>query len=158
MTRRHGDPFCDLRQWPVDTVCFGTSTGNVKEATNHRVVTLYRRTVSAVLAMKRLIAVTDIRDAPIPFGARLGQRAPTSCSGCWKTTRECATGEDNGSTPDKLCSIRHGKSSASWRRRAGRIYVWQGKSIPAMALSTPSTTTCLPRTRWCTNGTCVVLH
>ena len=34
----------------------------MNEATNYRVVGLYRRTVSAVPALKRLIAVTDITD------------------------------------------------------------------------------------------------
>jgi len=48
----------------------------VNDVTNYRVVGLYRRTVSAVPAMKRLIAVADIRDEPIPFGAELGQLCP----------------------------------------------------------------------------------
>ena len=48
----------------------------MNEVTNYRVVSLYRRTVSAVPALKRLIPVTDIRDEPIPFGTELGQLCP----------------------------------------------------------------------------------
>jgi hypothetical protein len=48
----------------------------VNDVTNYRVVGLYRRTVSAVPALKRLIPVTDIRDEPLPFGAGLGQLCP----------------------------------------------------------------------------------
>ncbi|HUZ24776.1 MAG TPA: hypothetical protein VMV07_13535 [Streptosporangiaceae bacterium] len=44
--------------------------------TRYRTLGLYRRTVSALPALKRLIPVTSMADAPIPFGEQLNDLCP----------------------------------------------------------------------------------
>ena len=42
----------------------------------YRTLGLYRRTVSAIPSLKRLVPVSDLTDAPAPFGEGLGQLCP----------------------------------------------------------------------------------
>lgn len=46
------------------------------DADGYRMVALYRRTVSAVPSLKKLVPVTDLEDAPMAFGEKLGQLCP----------------------------------------------------------------------------------
>jgi hypothetical protein len=50
--------------------------GTGERVTDYRVIARYRRTVSAVPAMKRLVPVATLADKPIPFGKELGELCP----------------------------------------------------------------------------------
>jgi hypothetical protein len=48
----------------------------MRESAHYKAVGLYRRTVSAIPDLKRLVAVKDMKESPIAFGEKLGQLCP----------------------------------------------------------------------------------